>query len=240
MGLPGGVIGTTRTGRAIFASVAKVKTDHSSHRDAIADALRDDIIMGRRKPGERLLEEAVAKEHGVSRVPVREALRRLESEGFVTLAKYQGAAVSQTSSRDSLELMQVRRGLEVLAARLAAERRGGDVAAELEAVVERGRVAADAHRLGELPELTMSFHEIVAQASGNRQLGETIHRTLQRIAWSFELVDIDLRLHASWLDHAMIATAILSGSALQAGLLMDDHIVKDELRYRSRLDGDIH
>ncbi len=217
--------------------MANAKTDDSSRRDAIADALRDDIIRGRRKPGERLVEEVVAKEHGVSRVPVREALRRLESEGFVTMAKYQGAAVSQTSKRDSLELMQVRRGLEVMAARLAAERRGGEVAEELNTVVERGRAAADAHRLSELPELIMTFHELVAQASGNRQLGETLHRVLQRISWGFEL-DIDRRLDSSWLDHAMIATAILSGSAMQAGLLMDEHIIKDELLYRSRLDSD--
>ncbi len=217
--------------------MANLKVEDSSRRDAIADALRDDIIRGRRKPGERLVEDVVAKEHGVSRVPVREALRRLESEGFVTMAKYQGAAVSQTSKRDSLELMQVRRGLEVMAARLAADRRGGGVAEQLNSVVERGRAAANAHRLNELPELIMAFHELVAEASGNRNLGETLHRVLQRISWGFEL-DIDRRLDSSWLDHSMIATAILSGSSMQAGLLMDEHIVKDELLYRSRLESD--
>ena len=218
--------------------MADPSPEDTIHRDAIADALRDDIIRGRRKPGERLVEEVVAREHGVSRVPVREALRRLETEGFVTLAKYQGAAVSQTSKRDSLELMQVRRGLEVMAARLAADRRGGEVADQLNAVVERGRAAAEAHRLKELPELIMAFHELVAEASGNRQLKQTLHRVLQRISWGFEL-DIDQRLDSSWLDHAMIATAILNGSAFQAGMLMDEHIVKDELLYRNRMDSDV-
>jgi DNA-binding GntR family transcriptional regulator len=221
----------------MFAAVAARGRNDEIHRDAIADALRDDIIRGRKKPGERLVEDAVAKEHGVSRVPVREALRRLESEGFVTLAKYQGAAVSTTSKRDSLELMQVRRGLEVMAARLAAERRGGDFADELTSVVDRGRAAANAHRLDELPDLIMSFHELVASAAGNLQLSETLHRVLQRISWGFEL-DLVQRLDSAWFDHAMIATAILSGSPTQAGILMDEHIIKDENLYRQRMDSD--
>jgi DNA-binding GntR family transcriptional regulator len=222
----------------MFVTVANGTPDDTLHRDAIADALRDDIIRGRRKPGERLIEEVVAAEHGVSRVPVREALRRLETEGFVTLAKYQGAAVSRTSQRDSVELMQVRRGLEVMAARLAADRRGGDVADQLSAVVERGRAAAQARRLAELPDLIMTFHELVAEASGNHQLKQTLHRVLQRISWGFEL-DIDQRLDSSWLDHSMIATAILNGLAFQAGMLMDEHIIKDELLYRGRMDSDL-
>ena len=135
-------------------------------RDAIANALRDQIMAGELKPGERLIEKVVAEQHGVSRVPVREALRRLESEGFITLTPYQGAAVSQTLRRDTVELMQVRRGLEMMAARFAAERRGGEVADELMSVVERGREAGRAQRIGELPALIMSFHELVAEASG--------------------------------------------------------------------------
>ena len=100
-------------------------------RDVIADALRVRIMSGELKPGERLREDAVAEEYGVSRVPVREALRRLESEGFVSLTPYRGATVSQTSRQDSLELMQVRRALETMAARLAAQNRGGPVAGDL-------------------------------------------------------------------------------------------------------------
>ena len=63
-------------------------------RDVIANQLREAIISGRFKVGERLIEEVLAEEYGVSRVPVREALRRLETEGFVTLTPYRGATVS--------------------------------------------------------------------------------------------------------------------------------------------------
>jgi DNA-binding GntR family transcriptional regulator len=73
-------------------------------------------------------------------------LRRLESEGFINLTPYRGATVSESSQHDSLELMQVRRGLETMAARLAAEARGGSVAAKLVDIVERGRRAGAAAR----------------------------------------------------------------------------------------------
>ncbi len=66
-------------------------------RDVIANQLREAIISGRFKAGERLIEDALAEEHGVSRVPVREALRRLETEGFVVLTPYRGATVSTGS-----------------------------------------------------------------------------------------------------------------------------------------------
>ena len=104
--------------------------------DSIAHALREEILAGRLTAGERLVEEAIAKRYGVSRVPVREALNRLQSEGFVTIVRYRGAAVSETLVQDSRELLQIRRGLEILAAQLAAENRGGAVADELAAIAE--------------------------------------------------------------------------------------------------------
>lgn len=191
-------------------------------------------MSGRLKAGERLPEDVIAKEHHVSRVPVREAFRRLESEGFVTLTQYHGARVSETSWRDSIELMQVRRGLEVMAARLAADARGGAYAGALMDVVERGKAAGRKQHLQELPRLIMEFHELVAKASGNRQLEETIERVLRRISWGFEL-DLQARIDSAWLDHSVIAMAILNGSSAQAGFLMDEHIVKDEILARRRI-----
>lgn len=202
-------------------------------RDVIADELRQGIISGRLRPGDRLVEDVVAEEHGVSRVPVREALRRLESEGFVTLTPYRGASVSETLLQDSIEQMQIRRGLEVLAAQLAAEARGGDVRQELMEVVERSRDAGQEHRLDDVPSLMMEFHVLVAQASGNRQLQVLLDRVLQRISWGFVL-DLEERVEASWTDHAVIAAAILNGSPVQAGLLMGEHAGKDEAVYRQK------
>ncbi|MFC4948419.1 GntR family transcriptional regulator [Pseudonocardia sp. GCM10023141] len=212
---------------------AREADDQGPTRDVIANELRAKIMSGTLRAGERLVEATVAQEHGVSRVPVREALRRLEGEGFVTLTPYRGATVSENSHRDSLELMQVRRGLEVLAARLAAENRGGTVANKLMSVVERGRQAGRQELLRELPALILEFHHLVVEASGNRNLERTLDRLLQSISWGFEL-DLERRIDSSWADHAAIATAILSGSPIQAGYLMDEHIAKDERLYTEK------
>jgi DNA-binding GntR family transcriptional regulator len=208
--------------------------DGASHR-SVVDSLRNAIITGELASGTRLIEDVLAEQFGVSRVPIREALRQLESEGFVSSERYRGATVSSTSTRDTLELMQVRRGLEVLAARQAAEHRGEPLGDELRSVVARGQEAGRQHQVDRLPPLIMEFHEVVAKASGNRQLQQMLHRVLQRIAWGFEM-DIEDRIDSSWADHSAVALAILSGSPVQAGYLMDEHIRKDEDLYRQKTD----
>ncbi|MBF6172051.1 GntR family transcriptional regulator [Nocardia blacklockiae] len=193
-------------------------------REAIAHAVREDILAGRLVPGDRLREEDLARRFEVSRVPIREALSQLHSEGFVTLVRYRGATVSDTAGAAARELVQVRRGLEVLAAQLAAERGGGEVADELRQVVALGRDTA-AHE--ELPSLIVRFHTLVAQASGNHQLQVMLGQILRRVQWIFDQ-QLEARTAGSWGDHAAIAQAILSRSPIQAGYLMGEHIAKDE------------
>lgn len=196
-------------------------------RAAVADAIRADILAGRLSPGDRLPEVDLAERFGVSRIPVREALSQLQSEGFVTLVRYRGATVSAPSGTAARELVQIRRGLEALAAQLAAHNRGGAVAAELARVVELGRAADHEHAHDELPGLTLRFHSLVAEASGNRQLQVMLEQILGRVAWIFGQHQ-ESRTHVSWSDHAAIARAILNGSPVQAGYLMDEHIARDE------------
>lgn len=218
--------------------MSRASSEPDPPRDVIADELRWAIISGRLRAGERLVEDVLAAAHRVSRVPVREALRRLEGEGFVTITRYRGASVSENSRRDSIEQMQVRRGLEVLAAQLAAEAHGGDVRKELTDVIERAREAGREHRVREMPALMMEFHKLVAQASGNQHLQLLLDRALQRISWGFEL-DLEERLDAAWADHAAIAAAILNGSPIQAGFLMGEHAGKDEALYKEKYVGDL-
>jgi DNA-binding GntR family transcriptional regulator len=193
--------------------VAEPSSKEESTGDAIALALREEILAGRLAGGERLIEEAIAKQFGVSRVPVREALTRLQSEGFVTIVRYKGAAVSETLVQDSRELLQIRRGLEILSAQLAAENRGGAVADELTAIAEDQDVGDDGP----------PFHELVATASGNRQLQEMLGGVNRRVQWS-----LGHNPHASTSDHRVLAIAIVHGSVMQAGYLMDEHLRRDE------------
>ncbi|WP_280336582.1 GntR family transcriptional regulator [Nocardia wallacei] len=193
-------------------------------REAIAHAVREDILAGRLAPGDRLRETDLARRFEVSRVPIREALSQLHSEGFVTLVRYRGATVSDTAGAAALELVQVRRGLEVLAAQLAAERGGGEVADELRRVVELGRSTAASD---ELPALIVQFHTLVGRASGNHQLQIMLGQILGRVSWIFDQ-QLEARTAGSWSDHAAIAQAILGRSPIQAGYLMGEHIAKDE------------
>jgi DNA-binding GntR family transcriptional regulator len=198
---------------------------------AVLSALRSEIISGVLPGGTRLKEDVLAARFDVSRVPVREALRQLESEGFAVAEKFKGVSVADRSTEVVIELMQVRRGLEVLAAQLAAQRRGGEQAADLQAVVSRGRSEGQAGNIGQLPPLIREFHRLVARASGNSLLETMIDRFLDQTAWGFEQ-EIEERVESSWNDHGAIAASILSGSPVQAGLLMDEHILKDEAIYR--------
>jgi DNA-binding GntR family transcriptional regulator len=191
--------------------------------DSIAHALREEILSGRLVGGERLVEEAIAKQYGVSRVPVREALSRLQSEGFVTIVRYRGAAVSETLVQDSRELLQIRRGLEVLAAQLAAENRGGAVADELAAIADD---RSDGQRTGATP-----FHQLVAAASGNRQLEEMLAGVNRRVQWG-----LGHNPDASTSDHRVLAIAIVNGSVMQAGYLMDEHLQRDERYFADKFD----
>ena len=91
-------------------------------REVVSEALREAIIDGALKPGERLMEIQLADELGVSRTPIREAIRRLELEGFLIMVPRRGTYVADLSIKDINEVFEIRTALDVLAAGLAAER----------------------------------------------------------------------------------------------------------------------
>lgn len=190
---------------------------------SVLKALRAEIIAGSLARGTRLKEDAIAERFGVSRVPVREALRQLETEGFVVAEKFKGVSVADSSTEAVIELLQIRRALEVLAAELAAGRRGGDSADLLRAVINEQRSDQEV----EVQSPRFTFHRLVAQASGNAHLEPMIERLLHQTAWAFERVTQE-EVAESGGDHAAVATAILRGSPVQAGLLMDEHLRRDE------------
>lgn len=201
--------------------MAEPLTRDESTGDSIASRLREEILAGHLSPGERLVEEALAKQFGVSRVPVREALTRLQSEGFVNIVRYRGAMVSDTLVQDSRELLQIRRGLEILAAQLAAQNCGGTVADELAAIAD-----PDIPHAAETP-----FHDLVANASGNRQLVEMLAHVNRRVQWG-----LGHNPDASMSDHRILATAIVNGSVAAAGYLMDEHLQRDERYFAEKFE----
>ena len=196
---------------------------------SVLKAIRAEIIAGTLARGSRVKEDALAERFGVSRVPVREALRQLETEGFVVSEKFKGVRVADSSTEVVIELMQIRRGLEVLAAELAARHVGGDCVELLRAVGHEERSDQEVEA-AESPRF--AFHGLVARASGNARLETMIEHLIHQTAWAFERVTRE-EVASSSGDHTAVAAAILRGASVQAGLLMDEHLRRDEAIYRA-------
>lgn len=178
-------------------------------RERVVDALRDAIIAGRLKPGERIRERELVALLGVSRSPLREAIRILETEGLISTLAHRGARVSELSAADLRDMLDVRIMLETFAARLAIERLDDAALQAMEAQVNRARAAGARVDLEANFELGLGFHDMLVAASGNRKVAQ-IHESLKRHQrryqhFAFTRVGRDLRALD---EHAEIVGAL--------------------------------
>jgi DNA-binding GntR family transcriptional regulator len=154
-------------------------TDPGLIRSRVVDALRDAIIAGRLKPGERIRERELVSLLGVSRSPLREAIRILETEGLITSLPYRGARVSELSATDLHDMLHVRIMLESFAARLFIERLDDAALRAMEEQVERSRAAGYQVDLRANFDLGLEFHDLLVGACGNRKVVQ-LHENLKR------------------------------------------------------------
>lgn len=150
-------------------------------REIVFESLREAIIQGRLKPGERLMEIQLAEEMGVSRTPVREAIRKLELEGFVVMIPRKGAYVASISVKDIVDVFEVRAALEGLAAGLAAERATAEELEEMERAVHHIHEVSNGRDLGTLVEKDTVFHELIYKASRNQRLVQIVTHLKEQI-----------------------------------------------------------
>ncbi len=139
-------------------------------RDVVFQNLRQAILKGELEPGERLMEIHLAKRLGVSRTPIREAIRKLELEGLVDMVPRRGAVVASITRKDMRDVLEVRRTLEMLAVEVACERISQG---ELEKLRAAGREFERSGGSGDIIRLVqadMAFHEIIYAATGNLRL----------------------------------------------------------------------
>ncbi|MGH7332397.1 MAG: GntR family transcriptional regulator [Candidatus Rokuibacteriota bacterium] len=136
----------------------------------VTDALRDAIISGRLKPGERIRERELVATLGISRSPLREAIRILEAEGLITSLPHRGSRVSELTGVDFREINEARIMVETFAARLAVERLDDSLVAGLEASVDEARRAQpDLHAAQDF-RLALRFHDEIVKACGNARI----------------------------------------------------------------------
>lgn len=192
-------------------------------RDQVLVALRQRIINGAYRPGERLTEDRLAEDFGVSRNPVREALRVVEAEGFVLLLPRRGAVVASPDATTIADMFAVRERLETLAARLAAQRATPADVAELRSLLDAARKATDRLDYARVAELNSELHLRVIEISGNRWLTSMASALYLHVQWVFRLGAAHRAPH-SWAEHIRLVDAIAIGDPHEAEAAAAAHV----------------
>jgi DNA-binding GntR family transcriptional regulator len=192
-------------------------------RDVVCDAIRLQIINGDHAPGARLVEDRLAEELGVSRNPVREALRVLQAEGFVEMIPRRGAVVSMLSVRQVEEIFEVRSALDGLAARLASRKCGPEQQAALNGILKETRAAVRSSEGTKLSVLNTTFHGLVVDIADNSCLRDLWLPLRGRMQWIFSRTVVQ-RGHESYDEHFELAESIVTHDEDRAALLAREHI----------------
>lgn len=154
-----------------MVKVPKLKMDsYQPLRDVIFETLRKAIVSGDIKPGERLMEVSLANQMGVSRTPVREAIRRLEAEGLITMTPRKGTHVAELSVKDIMDVLEVRTVLDKLATDLAAKRMQPSQLKALENVHKQYIACVEKNNIEGAIKKDIEFHDLIYAASGNPRL----------------------------------------------------------------------
>lgn len=182
------------------------------------------IIEGQYRPGDRLPEPELAKLLSVSRGPVREALQQLERDGWVEVRPRHGATVRRRTLKEVSEFFDIRRALEIHAARLATLNITPAGAALLKNLMEESHKAEKSSDNSALMAANWAVHRAIPQLSGNSALAEMIDTLGRRVRWYTFTPRSWRRAPAVLAEHQMIVDAILGGDADKAAALMDEHI----------------
>ena len=202
------------------------------------DAIRDGILAGRHAPGQRLIADELAKELGVSRMPVREALHRLEVAGLVTITPHRGAVVSALSEAECIEIYHVRAVLDGLATRLATPNLTEVDHARLATLLAEMAAGVEAKDPQRVLNVNREFHLVIwsaARAPRLRDLLESLYDSSQR----FRNISVLLpgRLDQITHEHRLIAEALVRGDAAAAEQYANEHHEGTARRLLAAMDG---
>jgi|AutmiccommuBRH23_1029490.scaffolds.fasta_scaffold00646_9 DNA-binding GntR family transcriptional regulator len=204
----------------------KTAVSKRTQTDFIREILADRIVHGLLRPGESLDEASFAAEFGVSRTPVREALRQLEMQGLALSRPHRGAVVTILSERQLDDTFVVMAELEALCARLCATTMAGDGLDALSRLHDMGSPIARRDDVAAYRLHNARFHDAIYAGSNNPFLEETTRATRRRLA-PFRNLQFEAfhRTDASHREHGLIVSAIIAGDALRAADTMRQHIL---------------
>jgi len=199
-------------------------------RESVYEALLELIVSRALSPGQHLVESELATQLGVSRQPVREALQRLNTEGWVELRPGHGAFVRVPTEEEADQLLAVRTLLETESARLAALNPSHDGIDRLRQVWETGVRALENDDVEAMALANAELHASVTAMSGNTPLAELAAQVDRRVRWFYIPVARD-RGRRSWDEHAALIDAIVAGDAEKAAEIMREHTEQTRRSY---------
>lgn len=150
-------------------------------RDVVFNTLRNAILTGELSPGERLMEIKLADKLGVSRTPIREAIRKLELEGLVVNTPRKGAEVANISAADLRDVLEVRRSLEILAINLACQKMTQESLDELYENIQEFKRSIDSKGATDIAYTDVSFHDIIYKSTGNNRLIQILNNIREQM-----------------------------------------------------------
>ena len=196
---------------------------HQTLRESVAEEIRRLIMIGELEPGERLVEDRLAEQLGVSRNPVREAIRALEGTGLVEVVPRRGAYVSQLDPLQASQLLELRAVIEGYAARLAARNRTDEHVAALRECIEGGMEASRKGDHVRAAAYHRDFHIGIERASGNDHLEAVVGPLRHQTELVFSVL-ADRRAVLSWDEHVRILEAIEAGDESKAERFTMEHM----------------
>lgn len=198
-------------------------------REVVFESVRGAIISGVLKPGERLMEVQMAEKLGVSRTPIREAIRKLELEGLVIMMPRKGAYVADLSLKDITDVLEIRAALEGLASGLAALRINDDEIQELNQVAKSFHQAIVEDDFNKILQGDIDFHDIIFKATRNEKLVQ-MNNNLREQVQRFRIMYINQSNRSMTIanDHFEIAKAISERDMDKAEKIAKRHIENAE------------
>lgn len=203
--------------------------DYLPLRDIVFNTLREAILKGEIPAGERLMEKQLAEKMGVSRTPIREAIRKLELEGLVVMTPRKGAEVATTTEKDISDVLEVRATLEALAVKIACHKMSDYDLEELVEVNNSFKAYAKEKNSKKVIEKDVEFHDIIFHASDNDKLIHIINNLREQIyrfraEYIYKMKEYDALVH----EHDQIVKAIQQKDLVLAEKIATEHIGNQE------------
>ena len=198
-------------------------------RDVVFKTLRQAILTGELKPGERLMEIHLANKLGVSRTPIREAIRKLELEGLVIMIPRRGAEVAEITEKSMKDVLEVRKALDTLAVELACERITEEDKEKLLLACEEFEEAVKTGNFAMIAKTDVIFHDIIVEATGNVRLVQMVNNLAEQMyRYRFEYIK-DASQHERLVEeHRKIYEGVIRGEKETAVTASGTHIDNQE------------